>query len=259
MLQTLSCRMDVAAAYGADAAIFMNNIVFWTLKNKAENRNYHEGRYWTYGTVSGFAKLYPLWSEPQLKRIISKCHEAGILLIGDFNDDRRDRTRWYSPSDEILKCYGDGVEEFCIVRNRKMQSTESSNAQYEIGKCNKVQVATQVDNTPHTPQGGRGRQKKRATKEEEAEQAKLFERFWKAYPRHTAKADAKKAWDKLKPDLPLCRTMAAALEQQKCLENWQRDNGRYIPMAATWLNQRRWEDEIPAAAVPGEAEDRDGI
>lgn len=153
MLQILSCRMDVAAAYGADAAIFINNIVFWTLKNKAENRHYHEGRYWTYGTVAGFAKLYPLWSEPQLKRIISRCREAGILLTGDFNDDRRNRTGWYSPSDEILALYGDGIEELGIVRKRKMQSTISSDAQDEIGKSNKVQVAIQVDNTPLPPSG----------------------------------------------------------------------------------------------------------
>lgn len=95
-----------------------------------------------------------------------------------------------------------------------------------------------------------------------AEQAKLFERFWKAYPRHTAKADAKKAWDKLKPDLPLCHTMAAALKWQKQSESWQRDKGRYIPMAATWLNQRRWEDEmddLPLAPTdPGEHDERRG-
>lgn len=78
------------------------------------------------------------------------------------------------------------------------------------------------------------------------EQSEMFERFWKAYPRHDAKAPARKAWMRLKPDIQLCRTMAAALEQQKQSEGWQRDNGRYIPMPATWINQRRWEDELTA-------------
>lgn len=71
----------------------------------------------------------------------------------------------------------------------------------------------------------------------------LFDRFWKAYPRRQAKKAAKKAWDKLKPDLPLCRIMAAALERQKRSSEWRRDGGAYIPYPATWLNGRRWEDE----------------
>jgi len=81
-------------------------------------------------------------------------------------------------------------------------------------------------------------------------QSELFERFWHTYPRHDAKAPARKAWMRLKPDIQLCRTMAAALEQQKQSEGWQRDNGRYIPMPATWLNQRRWEDEAPTQERP---------
>jgi len=27
-------------------------------------------------------------------------------------------------------------------------------------------------------------------------------------------------------------------------EQWTKDNGQYIPHAATWLNGRRWEDEL---------------
>jgi len=37
--------------------------------------------------------------------------------------------------------------------------------------------------------------------------------------------------------------MMTALETQKASEKWLKDNGQYIPNPATWLNQRRWEDE----------------
>lgn len=242
MLQTLSCRMDIAAKYGADAAIFINNIVYWTLKNQAENRNYHDGRYWTFGTVTGFAKLYPLWSEPQIKRIIAKCRDAGILLVGDFNEDRRDRTRWYSPSDEILALYDDGIDVPSKVRNRKMQSTESSVTSDEIGKCiYSKQVATKVDIPPIVPQGTTG-----------TDSDVLFDRFWAAYPKKKAKPAARKAWRKLAPDMALCRTMAKALEAQKRSVDWNKDNGQYIPYPATWLNGRRWEDDPGPAYTPSD-------
>lgn len=47
----------------------------------------------------------------------------------------------------------------------------------------------------------------------------------------------------LKPDHRLLDTMLTAIEQAKGSEQWQRDQGRYIPNPSTWLGQRRWEDE----------------
>ena len=72
-----------------------------------------------------------------------------------------------------------------------------------------------------------------------------FEAFWKAYPRKESKAQAKKAFAKVA--VPL-EALLQALEAQKQCDQWRRDSGQYIPYASTWLNQRRWEDEIPVQA-----------
>ena len=74
----------------------------------------------------------------------------------------------------------------------------------------------------------------------------LFERFWRAYPYKKAKEKARRAWKRLKPDISLCRVMSDALEIDKQSDAWQRENGRFIPYPATWLNGRRWEDEHTA-------------
>lgn len=74
--------------------------------------------------------------------------------------------------------------------------------------------------------------------------ADLFERFWSAYPKKRDKPRARKAWEKLAPDLELCRVMSAALAVQKKSEEWTREKGRFVPYPATWLNGRRWEDEM---------------
>ena len=70
-----------------------------------------------------------------------------------------------------------------------------------------------------------------------------FDRFWLAYPRKVGKADAKKAFAKVK--VPI-ETLLTAIERQKCSEQWTTENGRFIPNPATWLNQGRWEDELAA-------------
>ena len=86
-----------------------------------------------------------------------------------------------------------------------------------------------------------------------------FERFWSAYPRKEGKKKARSAFEKA--GVPL-DTLLQALEQQKHCAQWTRDNGQYIPHAATWLSGKRWEDQMAgaeyvpkgAAGVLGEAE-----
>ena len=75
-----------------------------------------------------------------------------------------------------------------------------------------------------------------------------FTLFWKAYPKKVGKGAAEKAWKKIKPTAELFNTIMAAIDAAKASEQWQRENGRYIPNPTTWLNQKRWEDELPAAA-----------
>lgn len=72
----------------------------------------------------------------------------------------------------------------------------------------------------------------------------LFVRFWKLYPRKVGKAAAEKVWKKLKVTPVLFTRLAEALARQVVSEDWTRDGGRYIPHLATWLNGKRWEDEV---------------
>ena len=68
--------------------------------------------------------------------------------------------------------------------------------------------------------------------------------FWTEYPRHDGKMNAKKAFDKLKPDGELMDKILEAIRKQKESLQWQKDGGQFIPYPATWLNGRRWEDEV---------------
>lgn len=72
-----------------------------------------------------------------------------------------------------------------------------------------------------------------------------FEIFWSAYPTKVGKQPARKAFDKVK--VPV-ETLVAAIERQKCSSQWSKDGGQYILNPATWLNQCRWEDELPEPA-----------
>ena len=76
-----------------------------------------------------------------------------------------------------------------------------------------------------------------------------FDRFWQAYPRRLGKAEALKAWGKLKPDTRLLEAMLSTLTWQLESPEWTREGGRFIPHPTTWLNQHRWEDEPPEVSL----------
>ena len=71
-----------------------------------------------------------------------------------------------------------------------------------------------------------------------------FDEFWRLYPRKTGKAQAVKAWSKLKPG---DHDHAIGILPEH-VAYWHRNDTatQFIPHPATWLNGRRWEDELPA-------------
>lgn len=75
---------------------------------------------------------------------------------------------------------------------------------------------------------------------------KSFENFWKEYPKKRSKGQAEKVWLKIMSgESPVEeRTISQAVLRAKTSADWQKENGRYIPHPATWLNARGWEDEI---------------
>lgn len=72
-----------------------------------------------------------------------------------------------------------------------------------------------------------------------------FQRFWVSYPRKVAKTAAIQAWNRLAPDEKLLRQILKSLDAYRQSESWTKDGGRFIPHPATWLNGRRFEDELP--------------
>lgn len=85
---------------------------------------------------------------------------------------------------------------------------------------------------------------KKQNKELNELQKKQFDKFWQAYPKKVSKKQAQKSWKKINPSLELFEKILKALEMVKQTEQWKKDNGKYVPYPATWLNQERWTDEI---------------
>lgn len=77
-----------------------------------------------------------------------------------------------------------------------------------------------------------------------------FQKFWGSFPRRDAKREALKAWRKLTRDE---KALVFADVPLRIVNNWAGRSTDKIPHASTYLNQRRWEDDILANRIVTQA------
>jgi hypothetical protein len=76
-----------------------------------------------------------------------------------------------------------------------------------------------------------------------------FTRFWAAWPasqRKVARAQCLRKWLKAGCE-DFADRVVVSVEAHKLSADWTKDNGGFIPAPIVWLNQSRWEAELPAS------------
>lgn len=58
-LEQINGYAHVAARYGFEEAVFLHSIMYWYKTNRANNRNYQDGRWWTYNSIKAFTEIFP--------------------------------------------------------------------------------------------------------------------------------------------------------------------------------------------------------
>ena len=82
------------------------------------------------------------------------------------------------------------------------------------------------------------------TNQEPSKDYIAFELFYDIYPKKVDKADAKKVWNRLKPDQALFDIIRDSISRQLGSGNWSLSEKNYIPGPAKYLRQEKWNDEI---------------
>ncbi len=73
-----------------------------------------------------------------------------------------------------------------------------------------------------------------------------FEKFFSLYPKKVSKQKAFREWNRINPSSEMSEQIITALQYQCRSENWQKENGRFIPFPEKYLRDRRWEDDLSA-------------
>nr|WP_295947841.1 hypothetical protein [uncultured Agathobaculum sp.] len=96
ILHTELCRWLKEQKIGGDReAIFLYKLWEWCEKNEANDKNFHDGRYWSYNSLRGFTRIFP-WSKREIETTVNKLRDAGLILTAKLSKDPKDTTLSYT-------------------------------------------------------------------------------------------------------------------------------------------------------------------
>ena len=230
-------KVALAKEYGIEEAIFIDEFRYQIRRNIANDRNFFDGRYWTFNSQKAYVDIFPYLSIAQIKRIIGNLIDKGILMKGNYNANQYDRTNWYAFTD-----FGQ-----CIVQNCYIDELKMTNGRVETSQPIPTTITTNTTNISFTP-SDEGTDAKlfddaetatltmlssedipytaRPTAEELTE---WFEDLWLLYERKGCKAKAKKEFEKLsKEEIATMRSHIPAYLQSRPERQYRLDFERYI-------------------------------
>ena len=102
--QPIVVDRTLAKLIGLNEAIIIQQVHYWITINQKANKNFREGRYWTYNSIRAWhEENFDFWSYDTVKRTIAKLEKLNLLIVGNFNKDKRDQTKWYSINYDVLE------------------------------------------------------------------------------------------------------------------------------------------------------------
>lgn len=212
---------------------------------------------------TGYVKLWrktlksPVWQNPKLFRFWAWClmrasHEEITVLVGfqkvqlkpgQFVFGRKKAAAETGLSERTVRTCLDclkSMENLTIKTTSKFSILTIEKWDFYQGRPDKTTTKTATKRPPSDHQATTNKNEKNEKKKYSC----AFNDFWSAYPKKKAKADAWKAWQQA--DIP--EDIVSIVERHKSNNHdWQKENGQYIPLPASWIRGCRWEDDLGPA------------
>ena len=168
------------------------------------------------------------------------------LKPGQFVFGRKKASQELNVSEKKIRTFLKKLEKLqnvAIKRTNKFSIISINN--WDVYQSHKDEEGQQKGQQGASKGPARGHKQEEREEREEKKKKEYtveFEKFWSKYPnKKCGKSTAFNAWKKQNGSRPPAEDLISILENHKSSEQWQRDGGQYIPMATTWLNQKRWE------------------
>lgn len=259
----------IAKICGVREAVLLYNIDFWIAKNRANDRHFYDGMYWTYNSTKAFAELFDYLTQRVIENLLAKLIKDGYLVKGYYNSSSFDRTSWYALTDKYYQLKQEnpfhqtgksispngemekpkwGNDIYVSDNKQDIKHTDKKHiyVQNEIlHDCeNQARELKQMGEQPtlfaDTQQVQSPKPKSKYTEE--------FETFWILYRKHNAKHKAKafEAYGKALKKGATHTQLLEALKKQTEIWDIEKRLSKYTPHCSTWLNSETYNDDFEA-------------
>jgi hypothetical protein len=134
----LSGNPRIAIDFNVNAAIFIQKLAEWTFLNLANKKHLHDGHCWSYNTLEAYEEIFPWWSKRQLETIINNAVKDGLVVKGNYNSHKYDRTSWYALTIKALIYYPELTTEKHLLT--LAESISPNCEMYDINKSHEENV-----------------------------------------------------------------------------------------------------------------------
>lgn len=170
--RTHTFDLGVAEVCGVHAAVILYNFRFWIAQNAKKNRNFHDGRYWTYQSMNELIGTFTYLTLNQIRTAIDKLEKGGYIVKGNYNKSSYDRTTWYAITEAGYALFSDYTPTNAVVIKPnsicdKTQMEQGYNPDGEVTEHNSIRGTNALTDTtftntvpnifpPNPPTGGTG-------------------------------------------------------------------------------------------------------
>lgn len=254
--------VEDAIKYGVNEAIFISNLRFWILTNKANKKHFHFNRTWSYNSIKSFSIIFPFWSIQTIRTTINSLIQQNIIMSDNFNTNSLQKTLWYAFVNEDFMLGGISRNVDRFVESNKCEEMRPEGAippvepaLVPICENQQIDLLESTNDITDIKQTNKKQKNKKPNKKQKMRdfEIQLFEEIflevYNLYPKHArrSKSKAKAAFFSANLDLPTAQLLKISLQAQ--IE--QRDvfikNGLFTPCwrhLSTWINQKGWEDDL---------------
>lgn len=236
----------VAKKVGLSAAVIYAHICYWIRKNKANERHFYNGKYWTYSSIKAFACYFPELTEKQVRTALDKLIQANLIETANFNKTGYDRTLWYSLTEK------DESSQIDVPKNELPFALEGSpipdNKQNNKQSIKKENIKKKEDSET-SPESENDTVETTPKAKEISEAEKQAAEIYKLYPRKAARPTAIKAILKALKAVGYTYLYTQTQKYAEAVKESQKE-ASYIPYPATWFNREEYNDDWSGLKSP---------
>ncbi|MEK6453141.1 DnaD domain-containing protein [Caldifermentibacillus hisashii] len=110
----------LAKKIGLNQALFIQQLHYWL----ADSKHTYDGYQWVYNTYEDWHRQFPFWSTSTIRRIIGKLEREGLIVSGNYNRFKMDKTKWYRINYEYLESLMDEDAQLSNLCNKRTDTSD---------------------------------------------------------------------------------------------------------------------------------------